>query len=154
VVLARRSRAAAVTAGLHVILTVRALRRVDLPVPAAAELALRGVIDAAVATGRAATMLVPGVLAVGLSRRRCAPAALALLLAEPARSWMRSGRGLDPLRWSALAVADDVAYGAGVWAVRAAHADHRAAAPALSLRGFPARRSRPDGVGTPGPQAG
>jgi mycofactocin system glycosyltransferase len=113
--LARAPRTAALMTGVHVALTARALGRVDIPPAAAAGLALRGLGDSAVAAGRATTMLLPGLLAVGLTRRRSAPAALALLLAEPARSWTRSSRRLDPVRWSALAIADDIAYGAGVW---------------------------------------
>ncbi len=113
--LARRPRAAALLTGAHVALTARALGRVDVPAGAAASLALRGLADSAVAIGRATTMLLPGVLAVGLTRRATAPSALALLLAEPARGWVRPTRSLDPVRWTGLAVADDVAYGAGVW---------------------------------------
>jgi mycofactocin system glycosyltransferase len=109
-------RSAVLMTGTHVALTARALGRVDVPVKAAASLALRGTINSGVAVGRATTMLLPGLLAAGLTRRRTAPAALALLLAEPARSWARSGRDLDPIRWTGLAIADDVAYGAGVWA--------------------------------------
>ncbi len=114
--LAGRPRTAAVMTGVHVALTARALGKLDVPPGAAAGLALAGIGDTGVAISRAMTMLTPGLLAAGLIHRRTAPAAAALLLAEPARSWARSRRTLDPLRWSALAIADDVAYGAGVWA--------------------------------------
>jgi mycofactocin glycosyltransferase len=145
--LARRPGLAAVITAVHVAMTARSLRPVGVPFDAAAQLALREVPDSAVAIGRAATMLIPGLLAVGLSRRSSAPAALALLLAEPARSWARSGRELDPIRWSALAVSDDVAYGAGVW-VGALHARTTAPLrPRLLRRGFPAGHSRQDRPG-------
>ena len=136
--LARRPRAAAAVGVAHVVLTTRALHRVDVPSSAAAGLALRGLADSAVAIGRTTTMLLPGLLAAGVTRRRTAPAALALLLAEPTRSWTRSGRGLDPIRWGALAIADDVAYGAGVWAGALRARTLAPLRPALSLRAFPA----------------
>jgi hypothetical protein len=126
--------------GVHVALTARALAKLDVPPGAAAGLALRGVADTGVAIGRAATMLTPGLLAAGLTRRRTAPAALALLLAEPARSWARSRHTLDPLRWSALAIADDVAYGAGVWAGALRARTSAPLCPVLS-RATPGRRA-------------
>ena len=135
--LTRRPGLAALTAGIHVVLTARTLRRAGVPPGAAARLALRGIADSAVAIGRAATMLAPGPLALGLTRRASAPAALALLLAEPARSWARSPRDLDPIRWSALAVGDDVAYGIGVWAGAWRARTAAPLRPALVLRGFP-----------------
>ncbi len=45
------------------------------------------------------------------------PAAAALLvLAPPVVEWWRRRPDLDPVRWSLASIADDVAYGAGVWA--------------------------------------
>lgn len=51
-------------------------------------------------------------LAGRATRRR----AMASLLAPPLLGWWRSGREVDPVRWAAAWLADDVAYGAGVWA--------------------------------------
>jgi mycofactocin system glycosyltransferase len=135
--LLRRPCSAAVMTGAHVALTVRALRRVDVPPGAAAGLALRGVGDSGTAIGRATTMLLPGLLAVGLTRRRTARAALALSLAEPVRSWVRSERRLDPIRWSGLAIADDIAYGAGVWVGAVRHRTRAPLLPTLSRRAAP-----------------
>ena len=130
--------------GLHVALSARALRRLGIPGSAAAGLCLGGFADSAVAVGRAMTMLAPGVTAVGLAHRRTRATAAALLLAEPVRAWTRNQTRiqtqtdtrarsrptadtpsdprdrtrrptLDPLRFIAFAVVDDVAYGAGVW---------------------------------------
>ena len=144
--LARRPRSAALMTGVHVALTGRALNKVGVPPRAAATLALTGVADSAVAVGRATTMLLPGLLAVGLTHRRTAPVALALALAEPARSWVRSSRGLDPLRWSALVITDDMSYGAGVCAGALRSRTVAPLTPALVLRAFPARRSPQGGV--------
>jgi hypothetical protein len=56
----------------------------------------------------------PVVLA-GLAHRRTRPGITALLLAEPLASWWtRRAHATDPLRWTAMHLAEDVAYGAGV----------------------------------------
>lgn len=68
-----------------------------------------------VALGRAGTMYAAPALAAGLAARRTRPAALALLLAGPLAAWWRGRPGLDPVRWTIASIADDVAYGAGVW---------------------------------------
>ena len=47
--------------------------------------------------------------------RRTRPAALALLLAPPLDEWARRRPPLDPVRWTLASLADDAAYGAGVW---------------------------------------
>ncbi len=113
---AGRPALAAGAAVAHVAATTVRLRRAGVPPRAGAGLAARGLADSAVAIGRAATMLAPALLAAGLVLRRTRPAALGLLLAEPVRGWSRVHPRLDPVRWAALAIADDVAYGAGVWA--------------------------------------
>ena len=43
------------------------------------------------------------------------PAAALALLAPAAGDWLGAPRALDPVRYAALHVADDVAYGSGVW---------------------------------------
>ena len=66
--------------------------------------------------GRAATTLASPVL-VSLAGRggRAARAALALAVVPPAVEWVRRRPDLDLPAWMAASVADDVAYGAGVW---------------------------------------
>ncbi len=67
--------------------------------------------------GRAATMLAgPALIVAGLRTRRAAVAVALLIVAPPAVEWGKKRPGLDPLRWAAASIADDVAYGAGVWA--------------------------------------
>lgn len=70
-----------------------------------------------VGLGRALTTLAAPALVVVTwrSRRSVLPAAL-LLLAPPLVEWWRRRPAIDPVRWSLLAIADDVSYGAGVWA--------------------------------------
>lgn len=110
------SAVAAVPVALHVGFVVRSLSRHGVPAPAAASLALRGLCETAAGLGRAATMLGPLGLGAALALPRTRAAALATLLAAPARDCVRLRPALDPLRFAALSVADDLAYGAGVWA--------------------------------------
>jgi hypothetical protein len=120
---AGRPRSATAVLGVHVALGTRSLCRLGVPAPAAAGLSLRAFADSAVAVGRAMTMLAPGVAAFGLAHRRTRATTATLLLAEPLRACARSRSRsreptrptLDPLRFVTFALADDVAYGTGVW---------------------------------------
>lgn len=55
-------------------------------------------------------------VAPGRDRRGRALAVAALIAAPPAREWLRTRPDLDPVRWTALVVLDEAAYGSGVWA--------------------------------------
>jgi mycofactocin glycosyltransferase len=69
-----------------------------------------------VGLGRAATMAWwPGLVALAATGRRGRRAAVALLVAPAVVEWLRKGPDLDLPRWVAASVADDLAYGAGVW---------------------------------------
>jgi len=69
-----------------------------------------------VGLGRAATMLAaPGLAVLACRGRRGAWATAVLVLAPPTVDWVRRRPDLDILRWTVASVADDVAYGAGVW---------------------------------------
>ncbi len=50
-----------------------------------------------------------------LGRRRWRVVALLLLALPPLVEWWQRRPPLDPVRWSVLAMADDLAYGVGVW---------------------------------------
>jgi mycofactocin system glycosyltransferase len=66
--------------------------------------------------GRAATMLAaPGLVGLAVTGRRGRRAAIALMVVPPVIDWVRKRPDLDLPRWVAASVADDVAYGAGVW---------------------------------------
>lgn len=128
----RRPGAAAVAVGaaaLHLGLGARGLSRHGVPPRLSWTLALRGLGDSAAALGRAATMLAPVPLTAGLLSRRSRRAitatmgrrpartlTLIVLLAAPVRDLVRLRPTLDPWRFAALSVADDLAYGTGVWA--------------------------------------
>ena len=66
--------------------------------------------------GRAATTLfAPGLVGLAVTGRRGRRAATALLLVPPIVDWVRQRPDLDLPRWVVASVADDLAYGAGVW---------------------------------------
>ena len=69
-----------------------------------------------VGLGRATTMLGwPGLLALAAAGRRGRVAATALAVVPPTVDWLRKRPDLDLPRWMVASVADDVAYGLGVW---------------------------------------
>jgi mycofactocin system glycosyltransferase len=114
---ARRPGGALAVLGLSIGLLARRLRGlVRHPVSVAIRIAGGGTVrSAAPALGGLARAWSPALMVALLFRRTRRLAALALLV--PAlRDWLQHRDELDPLRYCALHVADDVAYGAGVWA--------------------------------------
>ena len=92
------------------------LRGTGVPQTESVRATAAGVLDTARSTGRAATQLaLPVVLAAATRRRLRLPLAV-LIAADPLWRWWRLRPGIDPIRWTAACLADDVAYGAGVWA--------------------------------------
>jgi mycofactocin system glycosyltransferase len=80
------------------------------------ELAVRGNLGAGELIGRAlARPWFPVTLAAAVVSRRARRIALAAALVPPALEWIRQRPAVDPIRWIALCLADDVAYSAGVW---------------------------------------
>ncbi|MCW2692223.1 MAG: mftF, partial [Mycobacterium sp.] len=78
-------------------------------------------------------------------RGRRRSAAAALLLAGPLTAWATARPRLDPVRFTAAAIADDVAYGCGVWAGCLARRTALPLRPRLARRPptRPTRRSGP-----------
>jgi len=124
--LARRPRSAAALAAVQGAVLARRLRPTGVPAAAALPWPARAGADTFLGAGRAATMLAGPALLAALCSRRARVPALALLAAPPLREWARRRPRLDPARWTAACVADDVAYGLGVWRGCLAH---RTAAP-------------------------
>jgi mycofactocin glycosyltransferase len=58
----------------------------------------------------------PAAVAAGLVSRRARRAVLVAAVIPPLVDWWQSDRSLDPVRFTALRLLDDAAYGAGVWA--------------------------------------
>jgi mycofactocin system glycosyltransferase len=106
----------AVVAGTTALLG-RRLRGLEHPWAEAARLAGRGHLYA----GRAVADAVrrswwPLALVAALACRRARVGVLAAATVPSLLEWVEQRPPLDPLRWTALRLADDVAYGAGVWA--------------------------------------
>jgi len=97
----------------------RTVRPLGVPGSLALRWGVQSTLWTVVGLGRAATVLAGPALAVsvgaGRRHRRLARAALALALVPPTVEWWQRRPALDPLRWAAASLADDLAYGAGVW---------------------------------------
>ena len=103
--------------GLHL---ARRVRRLGVPAGMALRWSAQGTGWTVFGLGRAATVvagpaLVAGALRRGKRGRRIRRAAMALALVPPVVEWWQRRPELDPFRWSVASIADDVAYGLGVW---------------------------------------
>jgi mycofactocin glycosyltransferase len=111
----RPLQAAAVLATSTFVLARRLRGLVDRPVEVAGRIAGGGALSSAVPALSGLTRAwSPGLLFALFWRKTRAAAALALLV-PAAADWVAERGELDPARYAALHVADDLAYGAGVW---------------------------------------
>jgi mycofactocin glycosyltransferase len=122
--LARRPAAAAAAFGGSVLAMHRVLRHAGVPRHGTARAMLAATEQTGLGVGRFITQFSAPVLAAavlmpggGSTRRRWGrrAAAASLLLGPPLRSWAAGDRELDPARFTLGRIADDVAYGLGVW---------------------------------------
>ncbi len=109
-----RPRTAAVVVSASAALLARRVRHHGIPLTLTVRWSAEATAWTVVGVGRAATMLAAPVLAVALLRRQ--PGGGLLVLVPAAVEWWRRRPDLDPIRWTLASIADDVAYGAGVWA--------------------------------------
>ena len=94
----------------------RQLRDRGVPVGRSLQWSALGAGWTLVGLGRALGMLAgPAVVAGALRRRRWAVTAGVLVALPPVVDWWRRRPPFDPVRWSVASIADDMAYGAGVW---------------------------------------
>jgi mycofactocin system glycosyltransferase len=108
--------AGAVLATSVLILARRLQGLVGHPLPMAARIAAGGTAKSTLpALSGLARAWSPALVLAFWSRRARRPAAMALLVPAVA-AWGRDSGGLDPVRFATAHVADDLAYGAGVWA--------------------------------------
>ena len=114
--LARRPRLAA---GVVVVTGARVARRLGRAgVPAAATAAAAAISPgpAALAAARWLTQLWwPLLLAMAVTSPRHRRAVAITALASPTVMWVSRRPGIDPVGWTLASIADDVAYGLGVW---------------------------------------
>jgi hypothetical protein len=94
-------------------------RKVDFlsrPQLEATRLVGRGHLGAGELVGRALVRpWFPLTIAAALTSRRARRVAVAAALVPPLVEWTRRRPRLDPLRWTAFSLADDLAYSVGVW---------------------------------------
>jgi hypothetical protein len=115
-VVARRPLLAAATLAASVgILAHRLSGLTRDPFAVATRLAGEGTARAAVPALAGLTRAWSPAFLLALAPRRTRKAALAALLVPALADWWDDQSGLDPLTYAALHVADDAAYGAGVW---------------------------------------
>jgi mycofactocin glycosyltransferase len=88
---------------------------VERPLPVATKIAAGGTLASALPSLHGLTRAWSPALVLGLCWRRTRRAAALGLVAPALGEWRGDRTGLDPLRYTVLHVADDVAYGAGVW---------------------------------------
>lgn len=114
--LARRPWLAAAVAVVPTVRLARTLQRSTVP-PVEAAIASGRLIGQGVAgtlLGLGGAAAVVGGPSAWLGARRSRRLAL-LLAGPPLLEWAQRRPALDPVRWTALRLADDAAYGAGVW---------------------------------------
>jgi GT2 family glycosyltransferase len=154
--LSRRPAAAVASFAVSVLATRRLLRAHDLPTRDAWRVTATAAYRTWLGVGRYATryatpLLLACLLGGGRARWGRRAAAASLLVGPGLVGWARHPRLLDPFRYISAAVADDIAYGAGVWA---GCVKHRTIAPLRPnvrwrSRGLPSRRAQKRRRGTP-----
>jgi len=119
--LAGRPRAAGLLLAARAVRTTRSLRGLGVPRATGTTAAVRETAQTLEGVARIGAMLAPApLLALAVARSGTRRTIAGLLVGAPLVRWSvaaRSGRtaGLDPLRWTAASLADDAAYGTGVW---------------------------------------
>jgi mycofactocin glycosyltransferase len=135
-VLTRRPSVAAAGIGAAALSTTRTLHRANVPTAGLWPAVARAVLQSWLGTGRYATQLAaPVVLAAARAHGRRLAAA-SLLLGPAVAAWLPKRRALDPARFIAGAVVDEIAYGAGVWAGCIRERNLAAVRPVVVRRGF------------------
>lgn len=119
--LARRPVAAGAAFALSVLTTNRTLRAHDLPASDVLRVKATAAAKTWLGTGRYATqyatpLLLALMLPGGRARWGRRAVAASLLFGPPLAAWATRRPAVDPIRFTAAALADDIAYGAGVWA--------------------------------------
>jgi mycofactocin system glycosyltransferase len=142
--LARRPAIAAGGFAGAVFTMLKTLKAGDIPTEGVVRAMGTAVHQTWLGTGRYGTQFAAPVLAALLARRGWGrrAAVASLLLGPPLTRWFADRPALDPVRYTAGALADDIAYGAGVWA---GCLTHRTAAPVLpEIAWHPLRVDRKD----------
>jgi mycofactocin system glycosyltransferase len=138
--LARRPRVALLVLAAVGVGAERGLRGPGVPAGTGARAALRAAGSTLEGLSRAGAMFaLPPLLGLAAARRPARAPVVGLLLGAPAAEWVRARReartaGLDPLRWILWRLADDAAYGSGVWVGALREREPRALLPRVVRR--------------------
>jgi len=141
--LARRPGAAAAAFGASVLTTGLTLRRVDVPRDGLLPAMLGAARQTWLGAGRYGTQFAAPLLAAVIAAPGRGPAArrwgrraaaASLLLGPPLTAWANGPRTLDPARLTLARIADDFAYGLGVWAGCVAERTTAPVRPAIAWR--------------------
>jgi mycofactocin system glycosyltransferase len=119
--LAGRPRASTLVTVLNGLNLARRVKTTGIPPRLALRWSAQGTGWTVFGLGRAATVLFGPGLAIAAFRggkggRRIRRTAVTLALVPPLVEWWQRRPELDPFRWSLASIADDCAYGLGVWA--------------------------------------
>lgn len=113
--LTRHPLLAAVTYTASVLNTLRAVHKHNQPNPGAARVMADATYQTWKGIGRYGTQYALPLLALVALKRDHRAAVATLILGPALIEWTRNRRKLDPVRFVLARLADDVAYGAGVW---------------------------------------
>lgn len=117
--LARRPVLAIVALALATRRSIRQRRDAGAPASGALPATVTATFDTFLALGRGAVQLAGPVVVVGAATRRGRPAVVALVAGPALVEWRRrrraAGPGVDAVRFTLAHLADEVAYGLGVW---------------------------------------
>jgi mycofactocin system glycosyltransferase len=157
--LARRPLSAAGLLAVSVGILARRLRGVvDQPGKVAITIAAGGTLRSSLPAFQGLVRAWAPALVVGLLARPTRRLAALALLTPALQQWWADRAELDPVRYAALHVADDVAYGTGVWAGSVKARTTRPLLPRVILRSrvwssgaLRSQRDHPDGDGAAGP---
>lgn len=140
--LARRPALAAAAYTGSVLSTLRAVRRTNQPNPGVGRVMLNAAYQTWQGIGRYGTQYALPLLAAAAVRGgRGRRAAIASLVVGPALTeWLRNRTTLDPARFVVGRLADDIAYGAGVWAGSIRHRTTGPLVPQIRWRPFRAEK--------------
>jgi mycofactocin glycosyltransferase len=111
----RRPVLAAAAFAASVATTSRTLRAADVPTRGVVSASAEGVRQTWLGLGRYAVQLLAPLLVLAGLRRRWRAGVASLVLGPPLVAWAGQWRRLDPVRFVLGWLADQLAYGAGVW---------------------------------------
>ena len=139
--LARRPALAAAAYAGSVLTTIRAIRRQRQPDPGSARVMLDAAYQTWQGIGRYGTQYALPLLALAARRKGRRAAVASLVLGPALAEWARQRHHtLDPARFVLGRLADDIAYGAGVWAGSLTHRTTGALLPQVRWRPLRGRR--------------